>query len=289
MAKIYVLGDVMLDVELRGSRRENYEGAESCVIGDHWLFYPGGAANVAALLGHWGHEVTLFGFVGKDWEGQKLMQLLNQCGVRHKLLRTFPRTTAKYRAYAEGEIISRLDCESPNASSWAARECLCLVDSVPPDCLVFSDYNKGAFGLHSERQVQALIGKDFPTIVDPKPSGYERIWRGADIIAPNLREFELLESSGFTGDFRYVVVTTGADGARLYVAEQSILVPPPIQVTHLQVVGAGDVLIAGLAAALVAGAELNSWGSMESAVRCAVDKATDYVAHPRREAYGKLN
>ena len=47
---IFVVGDVMLDIDLRGRFRENYEEATHCITGQRWRYYPGGAANVAAVL-----------------------------------------------------------------------------------------------------------------------------------------------------------------------------------------------------------------------------------------------
>ena len=80
--KILIIGDVILE--------QNIIGRVGCSCSDssvpvlnikETMHYPGGAANIAALIKAMGAEVTLAGVIGKDEEGERLRRFLNQKNI----------------------------------------------------------------------------------------------------------------------------------------------------------------------------------------------------------------
>ncbi len=269
---VFVIGDVMLDVELQGHFRENYEGAALCITGPQWQYHPGGAANVAALLRGMGHEVSLFGLVGPDWAASQLQHLLGR--ITHFCKPLLPATIVKLRAHAQEQLIARVDCEAIVPVTYpveAALEEGC--GTGLPDAVVFSDYSKGVFGLHVEQAVQRIIGWNCPTVVDPRPCDYAHIWQGATAATPNLREFQQLDINT-----EYVVVTQGEKGAVIHGEGQTREIPTQ-PVKNPQIIGAGDAFTCGLAVGLAEGRDIYQ------AAEFAVGYAGGYVAQPRDALY----
>ena len=269
---IFVIGDVMLDVELQGHFRENYEGAALCISGSQWRYYPGGAANVAALLRGLGHHVSLFGLVGPDWAAAQLQHLLGR--ITHFCKPLLPATIVKLRAHAQDHLIARVDCERVIPVTHPVEAALAEGENNSlPDAVIFSDYSKGVFGHHVGDAVQRLIAWDCPAVVDPRPCDYLDIWRGATAATPNLREFQQMDIAS-----QYVVVTHGAQGAVVH-SERAPHQIPTEPVAGAQIIGAGDAFACSLAAALAEGQDINP------AAEFAVGYATQYVAQARGALY----
>ena len=271
---IYVVGDVMLDVEMQVQPRENYEGAAICLTGTRQIYYPGGAANVAALLQGLGHNVSLFGLVGSDWAGKELYNVLNK--IEKHCLALLLTTTVKTRIHDDGMLI-RVDCENPKACDWAVERCLREIESTCPDCVVFSDYGKGVFDRHVKVAVQRIIQREpaIPTVVDPKLCNYADIWDGCTVATPTAEEVDQLVLN-----VRSIATTHGAEGA-VVTDDFGITAIPCREVENPQTVGAGDAFTAGIASALSQG------DNIMKAAQFAVEFATDYVSQPRGEVYSK--
>jgi len=269
---IFVVGDVMLDVELRGRFQENYEGAALCITGQQWRYYPGGAANTAAVLRWLGHQVNLFGLVGSDWAAAQLDHLLGN--IEHHFRALLPVTTVKLRAFAQDKLISRIDCERPVPADWAVEACYQAGEAEGiPDCVVFSDYAKGVLGPHCLSPVRRIIGWDCPVVVDPRPCDYIHIWDGATVATPNLREAQQMEIGT-----EHLVVTKSGEGAEVWSGGDCRHIPCS-PVSDAQIIGAGDAFTAGLGAGLAEGQDIYQ------AAQFAVQSATDYVSQPRQEIY----
>ena len=285
---IHVVGDLLLDCELQARSRENYEGASVCLTGEQWVYYPGGAANVACLLRTFGCDVVLWGVVGPDWAAEKLVRILTQCGVEHEqsLGALAVQTPTKMRTYADGLTV-RIDCEHPFPTAWPLSEFEEIGKGA--DCVVFSDYNKGVFGPHVKDEVQSIIKKVPLTVVDPRPTDYLDIWEGATVATPNRREyFEMCSNvqrcgyakeASFWIESKYLAVTNGEDGAEVSGQGIAVITRKPRHVENPQVVGAGDAFTAGLSAALAKGE------TIIGATQQGVDFATDYVSKSRNEVY----
>jgi D-beta-D-heptose 7-phosphate kinase/D-beta-D-heptose 1-phosphate adenosyltransferase len=136
---------------------------------------------------------------------------------------------------------------------------------------VISDYAKGVL---TERVCQAIVAAAsqaaVPVIVDPKGTRYER-YAGATVITPNLNEaalaaqiaihgLEQLEEAArvLSGQLRgsAVIITRGAEGMTLFQSGAEPLTVPARAQAVFDVTGAGDTVVAVLAAALGGGASL---------------------------------
>ena len=136
---------------------------------------------------------------------------------------------------------------------------------------VLSDYNKGVLtGDVSARIIAAAKAANRRIVVDPKGRDYSR-YAGADLITPNRRE--LAEATGMgvdteaalvnaarvllgTHGFGAVLVTRAEDGMSLIMAGGDVQHFPAEAAEVFDVSGAGDTVVATVAAGLAAGLEL---------------------------------
>lgn len=275
--QVLVLGDVMLDEVLWGEvRRISPEAPVPVVelLKQTWM--PGGAANNAANAVACGSTAVIGGVVGDDPEGERLRALLTERGVDVSGLfsENGRPTTRKTRIVAHGQQVVRLDRERKKEISAATEERIVTWirrNVAIVGACILSDYGKGVV---TPRIAQALIAAaneaGRPVVVDPKGRDYTR-YRGAAVVAPNLREAEevagievrdepaLLQVANRLREVlpgSAILVTRGGEGMSLFVADQ-----PPVHVrSHaaavFDVTGAGDTVITTLALALAAGGSL---------------------------------
>ena len=263
-----VVGDLMLDRYWSGgAERISPEAPVPVVHVKEIEERPGGAGNVALNIAALGGKVTLLGIVGTDAEGDVLQGLLERRGVQCQFQREPEiRTATKLRVLSRHQQLIRLDFEE-RLESISFDTLMASFKALLPSCgaVVLSDYGKGTLG-----EVQQLIqlareaGKK--VLVDPKGTDFSK-YRGASLMTPNLSEFEAVAGKGGESDtivergeqlrqqleMESLLVTRGESGMTLL--EQGN--PPFHQPTHARevydVTGAGDTVIATLAAGLASG------------------------------------
>ena len=190
-AEVLVVGDVMLDVYWQGAAsRISPEAPVPIVRVDGERACPGGAGTVALNIAALGARVRLLGLVGEDAAADDLETLLTQQGVKTHLLRLPKlRTIRKLRVLSQHQQLIRLDFED-SFLSMDSDSISTAFASASDGCpaVVFSDYGKGTLtdvaGLIAQSRAQGRI-----SLVDPKGTDFGR-YRGADVITPNMREFE---------------------------------------------------------------------------------------------------
>jgi D-beta-D-heptose 7-phosphate kinase/D-beta-D-heptose 1-phosphate adenosyltransferase len=271
-AHVVVVGDVMLDRYLFGATgRISPEAPVPVVHVRRTDDRPGGAANVAVNLATLGVRTTLLGIVGDDDEAIALESKLVDTGVSclFAKIADWP-TITKTRVQSRGQQLIRLDREEPITSgSDKLVETLkgLLADA---NAVVMSDYGKGSL-----TEVAAMIAEcreaGVPVFVDPKGNDFAK-YRGATLITPNQGEFDAAAGQSTTDD---ELLTNGRqlmhdlDLAALLVtrSEKGMLLledngEPEFLSTRARevfdVTGAGDTVIATLAAALANGQTLKS-------------------------------
>jgi D-glycero-beta-D-manno-heptose-7-phosphate kinase len=114
-ARVLVVGDVMLDVYLRGSAsRISPEAPVPVVRVDEEWQALGGAANVAANVVALGAACELVGCMGADRSGETLLSELGRSGIGASgLVVTQDRpTTVKTRILARHQQVARYDHEA---------------------------------------------------------------------------------------------------------------------------------------------------------------------------------
>ncbi len=239
----------------------------------------GGAANVALNIKTLGAQCTLLGIVADDPSGQSVINMLTAVGILNLLqIDEEGITTQKLRVLARGQQMIRLDFEE-KASAKAAQaihnafEAACLNS----DIIVLSDYAKGSLQ-HCQSMIAIAVKHGKPVIVDPKGTNFSK-YQGATLLTPNLSEFSAVagdcdddlklaiqaKALCETLNLNAMLVTRSEKGMSLIESSQeNTNEPKQVQCLHLpttakevfDVTGAGDTVVATLAAALGAGMSL---------------------------------
>lgn len=279
--RVLVVGDVMLDHYIAGQVRRISPEAPVPVacVRKRWTA-PGGAANVARNLARLGLQVALTGLAGRDEAGEALRRELAAVGIDDGLVYSAARsTTRKTRIIAQGQQLLRLDEEviaPPRPEESAALRGKIL--ELLPACgaVVLSDYGKGVLLDDAENGglcapvITAARERGIPVLVDPK-GGQWRRYAGAQCVTPNSAEFALAcgleagdapdrrERETLAGRLREsyglerILLTRGAKGMALFAGGE-----PPCYIRAAvrevaDVSGAGDTVIATLAACVAKG------------------------------------
>lgn len=270
--KVLVVGDLMLDQYVDGEvHRISPEAPVPVLSVRRRREVAGGAANVALNILGLRAEVTVVGAVGSDPAGQCLLRILSQSGADTQCIVTVPSrpTTTKIRVISGNHQIVRLDEEVLDGLAVEHQHELmekitrCL-DRGDVDAVILSDYGKGVLcGDCPQRIIETCRRDATPVLVDPKREDYN-VYHGATCVTPNLKEFfSAIQAKGIARDdfslagltlreqlqCAALLVTQGADGMTLFMAEQVKHVPALAEEVF-DVSGAGDTVIATLAAAV---------------------------------------
>lgn len=270
--RVVVAGDVMLDRYLFGSTgRISPEAPVPVVHVQETDDRPGGAANVAVNLAALGVSTSLVGVVGEDAAAESLEKIMGDRGIECGFARAADRPTiTKTRVQSRGQQLIRLDEETAaEMPGDAILDSLCAaMDDA--GAVVLSDYGKGALS-----DVSALIAAcrdaGVPVLVDPKGTDFEK-YRGASLITPNQSEFEAVAGQSESDaelverarammaelELEALLVTRSEKGMLLIEAGAEPLFLSTQAREVFDVTGAGDTVIATLAAALASGQNLAS-------------------------------
>jgi rfaE bifunctional protein kinase chain/domain len=271
-SRVLVVGDAMLDRYWFGAvERISPEAPVPVVRVEREEERLGGAANVALNVRSLGAQVALMSAIGDDREGSRMMSLLARAGVRARVS-TDPgvRTIVKLRVIGRAQQLVRVDFDqAPPQTSLGdlvggfeqeVRDC---------DAVLFSDYGKGGLS-HLPQMIDLARKAGKPVLVDPKGNDYER-YRGATVITPNRAElaqavggwsseevlhkraFALREQIGVDA----LLVTRAEEGMTLFDGRGHLHVPTQAREVF-DVTGAGDTVIATLAAMVAAGVKLRA-------------------------------
>ena len=272
-ARLLVVGDLMLDRYWQGeTARISPEAPVPIVRIGECQERPGGAGNVAINLASLGARVRLDGIVGDDEAGHRLGAELERRGIECAFTPlSGVATITKLRVLSRHQQLLRLDFEERMDDAWArqlAQRATSLLGEI--DAVVLSDYAKGSLS-HAQQLIRAARDAGKPVLVDPKGSDFG-IYRGATLLTPNLGEFEAIvgrchddgdlveRGAKLRRDLQLdaLLITRGEHGMTLIEGEA-----PPFHIDAqarevFDVTGAGDTVIATLAAALATGAPLQA-------------------------------
>jgi D-beta-D-heptose 7-phosphate kinase/D-beta-D-heptose 1-phosphate adenosyltransferase len=275
-ARVVVVGDAMLDRFVYGEvERISPEAPIPVLRETRETAMAGGAGNVARNLAALGAAADFLSLIGDDAAGVELRAMLaaeNGVTPHFEAVPGHP-TTVKTRYIAGHQQMLRADRERPagvSASTQAAiaRSAVALLGKA--GALVLSDYGKGVLAPNGAADLIAAARKaGVPVVVDPKGTDFAR-YRGASVVTPNRKELQAATGMATDSDaaiiaaarkliadcgIDYVLATRSADGMSLIGADE---------VHHLaaearevfDVSGAGDTVVAAVAAGLAAGVSL---------------------------------
>ena len=268
--RVLVVGDAMLDRYWFGAvDRISPEAPVPVVRVTREEERLGGAANVALNVKMLGAQATLLTVVGDDEPARKLRGLLEQHGVS-ALLGSDPKlyTIVKLRVIGRSQQLIRIDFENQPDHEVLA-DMLGDYERVLPDfdAVLFSDYGKGGL-THIPRMIELARTAGKPVLVDPKGSDYSR-YAGATVITPNRAELaqvigtwsseaqlhERAQALRQAHRLEALLLTRSEDGMSLFDDAGHVQVPAQAREVF-DVTGAGDTVIATLAAMLACGLSL---------------------------------
>lgn len=266
-SKILIIGDIMLDEYWSGpAARLSPEAPVPVVDIAEVDLRPGGASNVALNIKALGAEPLLLGVVGQDDNAEKLINIFDSKALQHDLVKSnkYP-TITKLRILSSNQQLIRLDKEQ----SFSLLELEVLRTNIEKtigemDVVVLSDYAKGTLG--KVQEIITLAKKLQKTvIVDPKSADFS-IYKDADIITPNLKEFEAVvgkcenvsaieaKARGLINKYNLntIVITRGKDGISVIQKDNTPYHVSAVSNEVYDVTGAGDTVVAAIATAIAA-------------------------------------
>lgn len=276
--RVVVLGDVMLDEFIWGDvSRISPEAPVPVVEIKRESTHLGGAANVMANLLALGAQAWVIGVVGEDAAAEKLRASLRRDGGGQAdglLVADNSRpTTIKTRIIAHNQMVVRADRERRAPVNGETEERIITAVKAAlenADALVISDYDKGVVTPRILSEVLPFAYGRMPVLVDPKIRNFDS-YRPATLVTPNhheaLRLTNLEEDSddSLIGAARKirdrlncdaVLITRGDRGMMLVEADRDPVFVETSAREVYDVTGAGDTVIATLAAGLAAGSSM---------------------------------
>jgi len=290
--KILLIGDLILDHFIYGNvNRISPEAPVPVVEVDKEIDMLGGCGNVFSNLYNLGIKVKMLTAIGSDKSGKILLDKLTDMNIQ--LDTTFisekVSTNNIMRIIANNQHLVRVDrdntiiCKDIEDSIYSKIE----KDIKDVDCVIISDYQKGVCTdsiIQKTINISKRLNK--PTFVDPKGNNWKK-YSGATFITPNIKEIISIVNRlpEKTSDFilageevikKYNIenclITRGADGMTFVNNNESFHVDAKAKEVY-DVSGAGDTVIASLAAGIISGR------SVKDAVKLSNLAASIVVSH----------
>lgn len=263
--KILVVGDLAIDRYHRGPTKGlSPEGPYVTVLNPEQELNLGCAANAARNIKciFPKIDVDMMASVGNDSMATTAKDLLAWRGVGSEhVLEQKTCTTVKNRLVTNGTVVARWDVEDYRS----VKTPLAFVQRMANiasdyDCIVFSDYNKGA--VFRNLIITAIKNKkpNCKILVDPKQR-FE-IYKGVDLLKPNLKELHDYYDSSALDDYclgqschgiiekygiKNVLLTKSEHGMTLHSAAGQIGRYRAKAKSCFDVTGAGDIVMATIA------------------------------------------
>jgi D-beta-D-heptose 7-phosphate kinase/D-beta-D-heptose 1-phosphate adenosyltransferase len=279
---VLIVGDLMLDRFVYGEvARISPEAPAPVLAVKYEETSPGGAGNVALNIAGLGARCILVSAIGDDDAGKTLSAIFGATGgqIDARLVLDPERpTTQKVRFVSEQHSthLLRADWEETHPlPRHCEEEILTNALKAMPSCgsVVISDYGKGVL---SKRVIETLIAEarkaKKPVIVDPKSNDY-RTYQNATLVTPNRAELsraahrdvrktedvvkaaaELIAAATLDA----ILVTRSEEGMTLVRAKGDPIHIPSHPVKVRDVSGAGDTVVATLAAMLAMASDLEA-------------------------------
>ena len=274
---VVVLGDVMLDEFVWGDvTRISPEAPVPVVDVRRESIHLGGAANVLANLIALGARGSVVGVIGNDDAGKRLRNGLRELGAdaNDSLIADETRpSTIKTRIIAHSQLVVRADRESrtPVNSQIEDQIVRRLKEALSgAHAFVVSDYDKGVVTPRILGEILPFAYERVPVLIDPKLRNFN-FYRPATLVTPNHHEaLRMSDSEDHSDDgSRHaatvirqklgcdaVLITRGDRGMMLLERDGEPVYVKTAAREVYDVTGAGDTVIAALAAALAVGSSM---------------------------------
>jgi D-glycero-beta-D-manno-heptose-7-phosphate kinase len=269
--RMLVVGDVMLDRYWFGDvSRISPEAPVPVVRIERREERLGGAANVARNAAALGTQCGLLGVVGNDEAGDSVEQILRESSIDSYLKRDSAISTIiKLRVIGRQQQMVRIDFEDTPTET-VLRDKLTQFKALLPDydVIILSDYNKGSL-VNVAEMIAAARAAGKVVMVDPKGDDFTP-YRGATMLTPNKSELKRIVGTWKSEEqltekaqqmreelgLQALLLTRSEEGMSLYTADEVLHVHADAREVF-DVSGAGDTVIATMAAMLGAGAPMD--------------------------------
>jgi D-beta-D-heptose 7-phosphate kinase/D-beta-D-heptose 1-phosphate adenosyltransferase len=200
--RVVLVGDLMIDKYIYGNaERLSPEAPVPVLHYEREELRLGGAGNVAANLTTLGAAVQVVGIVGKDSEGEQLIQMLQSGGNdASRIIKADNRPTicklrlVGYAQHKNPQQLMRVDFEDAEPIDAAMETKLIELASDAlrdADILCIEDYNKGLLTPHLTQQlIKCAKDLSIPVIIDPARIADYSKYAGATAIKSNRPEAE---------------------------------------------------------------------------------------------------
>jgi len=275
-AKVLLVGDIMLDSFIYGAvSRISPEAPIPVISVNREKKMLGGAGNVLANLAALGCETDIISIIGKDVAGQEVMQHVSDCGVSpHGMVEDLARPTIlKTRYISQNQQLLRVDREEiVTPSEVIEKQIISITEKLmaKANILILSDYGKGVLSPNVIKSLIKLANKNkIPVVVDPKGNDFS-VYKGASVVTPNRNELQGamngmtvktdsdIESAGQAlikqSGIETVIVTRSEDGISVINKKDTPVHIPTKAREVYDVSGAGDTVVATIAAMMASGA-----------------------------------
>ena len=272
---ILVIGDLMLDQYIFGEiNRISPEAPVPILKAKKIENRLGGAGNVANNLINLGVQTTLIGAVGNDTNGESFLNILKTKKIKSNLVfKKSDQTTTKVRSIASGQQLIRQDFDS-NSISLNKNDEQKILNQITKNIsiIILSDYAKGflSFDL-CQKIIQKANKIGVKVIADTKTSNMDK-YRESFAITPNSKEalvFTGIDNNDSKHEKHLIqlmqknhidnlIVTNGEQGISLFTSKSKKQFPAISPKQVFDVSGAGDTVIATIAAALHAGLDMET-------------------------------
>lgn len=270
---VVVLGDVMLDEFVWGDvTRISPEAPVPVVDVRRESVHLGGAANVLANLVALGARGSVVGVIGNDDAGKRLRNGLRELGTEandNLIVDEARPSTIKTRIIAHSQLVVRADRESRTPVSSQIEDQ--IISSIKQalnkaNAFVVSDYDKGVVTPRILGEILPFAYERVPVLIDPKLRNFN-FYRPATLVTPNHHEaLRMSDSEDHSDDGSRdaaavirkklgcdaVLITRGDRGMMLLEGDGEPVYVKTAAREVYDVTGAGDTVIAALAAALAA-------------------------------------
>lgn len=194
--KIMIVGDVMLDIYMKGKvERISPEAPVPIVSVTETFSRLGGAANVAQNIKALGAEPILCSIIGNDEKSNDLLKLMHEQNMNSSgIVKSNERiTTRKVRIISNNAQMLRVDTEdtfdlTKTEHNLLMNEIKNIINNKNIDGIILQDYNKGVLTEDIIKDVIALANeKNIPVGVDPKKKNF-LAYKNVTFFKPNLKE-----------------------------------------------------------------------------------------------------
>lgn len=268
-ARVLLIADLVLDRFIIGRPSRVSREAPILILQQEEVMHAaGGGANAAVGVARLGTQVAAAGAIGNDDEGRRLREILDDQGVDTDYVDTVDTysTPTKTRVVGRGthavpQQIVRFDREGRLDGSFRPS-----TPDTKAHVVVVSDYGYGAATPEVLAGIRDRFGDDTPVLVDSRYRLAE--FDGATGATPNQEEVERILGHSIEPTptdaaqrlrrqlaCQFLLLTRGSEGMVLAEEDRSAMIPAHGSGEVADVTGAGDTVMATVAASLAAGAQ----------------------------------